>query len=1128
MGFETKSFARLMGLVMLILVACGALIGGTLQARAGAPTSIPAGDPMSKIDKQVLKDTANGQKTSFVILLADQADVSAAYAMKDQDARGWYVYNTLRDHAAQTQAPIRAVLTSAGASYQPYWVANMIVATGDLQLVQSLAARPDVKSIDSNDPARWIEDPAVANYQPAPASPDTVEWGVNNVNAPAVWALGYTGQGIVVGNEDTGMRWTHNALKPKYRGWNGTVADHNYNWHDSIHSGGGACGANSLFPCDDYGHGTHTTGTTVGDDGSGNQIGVAPGAQWIGCRNMDQGNGTPATYTECFQFMIAPTDLNGQNPNPALRPHVINNSWGCPASEGCTTRGELETIVNNTQAAGIFVEASAGNSGSACSSVTDPPAIYSASFSTGAIDIGNNLASFSSRGPSTYYTPNLLKPNISAPGVNVRSAVNSGDASYTIMSGTSMAGPHVVGVVALLWSARPQLSRDITTTKTILQNTANPNVVTPAQTCGGIPSSQIPNNSFGYGRVDALAAVNSVAQGTPTPTRTGTPPTATRTNTVTLTPTPTATPCSLGVIVNGDFETGSFPPWVILGTNPTPTVVTGNAHGGNHSALFGTLSGPEPLGDSSIYQTITVPASGGTLSYWWNGGTTDTITFDWQDAYITNTSGGILATIQHTCTTTAGWQNQTFNMAPYAGQTVRIEFLVHQDGFGDDTYMYVDDVLFLTACATGTPATATRTSTVQATATGTPYIDLIPAMVLDHLCTGQPDQYYLSTNVQPLTPVPVTTTMHLQDNSGNFINYTVPAGVVGYTAPCPYPCLTGGYPFTLTVDYLNQLPETNESNNSTMFVQIVTHTPCPQYTPSRTPTYTPTRTPTGPPLTGTGTPTHTPTNTPTHTATNTPTYTPTNSGGATVIPTNTGTNTATDTPTDTPNPVSGTDTPTVTVTSTVCPIQFSDVPNGSTFYPYIRCLACRGIVNGYSDGTFRPYNNVTRGQLTKIVSIGGPYPDPHTQTFQDVPPGSTFYIFVERLAARGYISGYPCGVPGEPCVPPGNLPYFRTNNNATRGQITKIVSNVAGFIDPPAGQIFEDVPPGSTFYTYTQRLASRGVMQGYPCGGVGEPCVPPTDRPYFRTFNNATRGQTSKIVANTFFPNCDTPSAVRP
>jgi hypothetical protein len=322
---------------------------------------------------------------------------------------------------------------------------------------------------------------------------------------------------VLLAGQDTGYMWDHPALINHYRGWNGTTANHDYNWHDSIHSGGGACGANNTAPCDDNSHGTHTMGTAIGDDGAGNQIGMAPGARWIGSRDMDQGNGTPATYTECFQFFIAPTDLASNNPNAALRPHVINNSWGCPVSEGCTTGTELQTIVNNTQAAGIFVVVSAGNSGSACSTVQDAPAFYDASFSVGAISGTTNvLASFSSRGPGTL-APNLLKPNISAPGVSVRSTLRTSVSSYGSMSGTSMAGPHVAGVVALIWSARPSLVRNIAATKTLLQNTANPAVtVSPAQTCGGTLGStpglsQIPNNSFGYGRVDALAAYNGSA-----------------------------------------------------------------------------------------------------------------------------------------------------------------------------------------------------------------------------------------------------------------------------------------------------------------------------------------------------------------------------------------------------------------------------------------------------------------------------------------------------------------------------------------------------------------------------------------------------------------------------------------
>jgi hypothetical protein len=231
--------------------------------------------------------------------------------------------------------------------------------------------------------------------------------------------------------------------------------------------------------------------------------------------------------------------------------------------------------------------------------------------------------------------------------------------------------------------------------------------------------------------------------------------------------------------------------------------------------------------------------------------------------------------------------------------------------------------------------------------------------------------------------------------------------------------------------------------------------------------------------------------------------------------------------TSTPTPLAS-----ATATPTVCPAQFVDVPPGSTFYDTIRCLACRGIVNGYPCGGpgepcpgayFRPGNNVTRGQVSKIVSESAGFSDPvpsTQQTFQDVAPGSTFHVWIERLSSRGIIEGYPCGGAGEPCVSPTNRPYFRPFNNVTRGQLSKITSGAAGWTETPTGQTFEDVPPGSTFYLYIERMASRAVIQGYPCGGIGEPCVNPTNRPYFRPFNNATRGQMSKIATLAFFPSC--------
>ena len=204
-----------------------------------------------------------------------------------------------------------------------------------------------------------------------------------------------------------------------------------------------------------------------------------------------------------------------------------------------------------------------------------------------------------------------------------------------------------------------------------------------------------------------------------------------------------------------------------------------------------------------------------------------------------------------------------------------------------------------------------------------------------------------------------------------------------------------------------------------------------------------------------------------------------------------------------------------------CPLaDFSDVPAGSTFYSYVRCLACRNVIGGYGDNTFRPNNNITRGQIAKSVSnAAGFAEDPGAQIFEDVPPTDTFYSWVNRLARRGIMSGYPCGGNAEPCRS-GNRPYFRPGANATRGQITKLVASAAGFGEPVGSQLFEDVPASSPFYDTVQRMATRGIMAGYPCGGPGESCGA-GNRPYFRPGSNATRGQVSKTVSKAFFPQCN-------
>jgi hypothetical protein len=197
------------------------------------------------------------------------------------------------------------------------------------------------------------------------------------------------------------------------------------------------------------------------------------------------------------------------------------------------------------------------------------------------------------------------------------------------------------------------------------------------------------------------------------------------------------------------------------------------------------------------------------------------------------------------------------------------------------------------------------------------------------------------------------------------------------------------------------------------------------------------------------------------------------------------------------------------------------VPSAHPFYQFVRCLACRSILGGFSDGTFRPGANITRGQLSKVVANAAGFIEERGEhSFEDVPPGSAFHQFVERMYSRGIISGYACGGSGEPCL--SGKPYFRPNANATRGQIAKIVSNAAGFSDDPGGQNYADIAVGSTFHTWVNRLSNRGAIGGYACGGADEPCGA-GNLPYFRPNANATRGQVAKIVSNTFFPNCQTP-----
>lgn len=470
-------------------------------------------DWQMKVSPSLLTQTRDGGNAHFIILLKEQADISDAYRLNSKYSKAAFVHETLLQTSKASQKNLIAYLSDRAIEFHSIHIINAIYTKGNLELIQTIAERQDVQKL--------VADPVITFAQPIETGPDqsgsrsAIEWGIDMIRADEVWAMGYRGQGTVIGGQDTGYEWDHPALKQQYRGYDATLdtADHDYNWHDAIreisplHSDTiNPCGLDVKEPCDDSGHGTHTMGTMIGLDGE-NQIGVAPESEWCACRNMERGYGTPFTYIECFQWFLAPTDLNGENPDPSKAPHVINNSWGCPPIEGCdTTNFEImDMVVNNLRAAGIVVVVSAGNDGSGCSSVYTPAAIYEGSFSVGATAINDTIAGFSSRGPVTVDQSNRLKPNVSAPGVWVRSSTPGGD--YGHSSGTSMAGPHVAGLVALIISANPALAGQVDVIEDIIESTAVPK--TTDQNCGDIPGSEVPNHTYGYGRVDALAAVEA-------------------------------------------------------------------------------------------------------------------------------------------------------------------------------------------------------------------------------------------------------------------------------------------------------------------------------------------------------------------------------------------------------------------------------------------------------------------------------------------------------------------------------------------------------------------------------------------------------------------------------------------
>ena len=423
------------------------------------------------------------------VIFKDQADISSIAAIPDREARLTAAYTQLTAHANESQADIRASLDRFGVKYTPYYLVNAMEVQGGTLVRLYLATRPEVDRVLPSPRLRPIppDEPSRGYETSVSGEP---QWNIKMIGADKVWEeFGARGKGIVVGQSDSGADGSHPAIRDQYRG---RASGGDYNWFDPWDA--------TTSPNDEGGHGTHTLGTILGKGG----IGIAPEAQWIGCVNLDRNLANPALYLDCMQFMLAPFP-HGGNPftdgDPTKAAHVLNNSWGCPELEGCDPTA-LEPAVNNLRAAGIFVAVSAGNDGPDCNTVKDPLALYDSVFSVGAVDEDGNIVGFSSRGPVTVDGSGRMKPDIAAPGRYVISSMPLG--TYGEMSGTSMAGPHVVGAVALLWSADPSLVGDIDRTEQILIQSARKYAGSRSDGCF---AGDIPNAAFGYGILDVYEAV---------------------------------------------------------------------------------------------------------------------------------------------------------------------------------------------------------------------------------------------------------------------------------------------------------------------------------------------------------------------------------------------------------------------------------------------------------------------------------------------------------------------------------------------------------------------------------------------------------------------------------------------
>lgn len=478
----------------------------------GGFISLPRTDAVAgQIEKNFddhLKSLSPDEFVSAIIILSDQADIKTLSQELTQEKatrkeRHRQVISALMEVADRSKGDIINYLDAkkkdgAVTGYTHYWIMNLLVVEAKRSEIENIAARSDVQWIEPNFEASLIK--PVGQRDPNESSKGIgVTPGLRAINAPRVWhELGYTGLGRLLSSIDTGVDGTHPALSGR---WRGNHEPWRYCWRDAV-------GFGDTIPHDYYGHGTHVMGTLTGlGAATGDTIGVAWQAEWITDNAINQNVGTEFDndVLDAFQWIADPDS----NPNTVDDvPDVCQNSWGIDhrfsGYQDCDNR--WQTVIVNCEAAGVVVTFSAGNEGPASQTLRSPANNCTTpvtNFSIGAVNATNYnfpypIADFSSRGPSDCDITKK-KPEVVAPGVSVYSSVPGGSYQQNGWDGTSMAGPHVAGIVALMRQANPDLEVD--SIKHILLNTARDE--------GAFGE----DNTYGWGFIDAYAAVLAVVNG---------------------------------------------------------------------------------------------------------------------------------------------------------------------------------------------------------------------------------------------------------------------------------------------------------------------------------------------------------------------------------------------------------------------------------------------------------------------------------------------------------------------------------------------------------------------------------------------------------------------------------------